>query len=106
DEPPAAQSTRQVDSDAQRAARLAPQVKDALVIRAGPAADRARGLVRLAEAEHLLGFEERVGLLVAEEPRLDLEVGTLVVRERAAPVRTFVVPAPGPDLLPGHVLVI
>ena len=85
---------------------VAPHVDDAFVVGSRPAADRPHRLVGLAEPQPLLRLEERVGLLVAKEPGLDLEVGALVVRERAAPVLALVVPAPGPDLLPRHVVVV
>jgi len=56
------------------------------------------------EADRLLGAQEAVGLLVAEEAGLDLHVGAVVVRERLPPVEAVGVRAPGPDLLRGRVL--
>ncbi len=94
------------EPDPQRVAVATPEVHDTLVVRARVAADLPHRLVALAEAQQLLRLEERVGLLVAEEARLDLEVGALVVGEGAAPVPALVVPAPRPYLLARQVVVV
>ena len=54
------------------------------------------------EAHRLLRFEESVRLLVAEEPRLQLHVGAVVVRERLAPPHGVGVVAPRPHLVRGQ----
>ena len=51
------------------------------------------------EAHALLRLQEGVGLLVAEQPRLDLDLRAVVVGERLAPVAAVGVAAPAPDLL-------
>ena len=83
-------------------AAFAREVHGSVEIRAREAADFANRQPVLAKLDGLLRLEESVGLLVAEEPGLDLDVGALVVGERPAPVLALGVPAPGPDLLAGH----
>src|SRR3989442_7802988 len=51
------------------------------------------------ERDGLPRFKERIRLLIFEEPRLQLDVGAVVVGERLAPIKTLRVNTPGPNFL-------
>src|SRR5205807_7770931 len=53
------------------------------------------------ERDALPRFKERIRLLILEEPRLQLDVGAVVVGERFAPIKTLRVNTPGPNFLRG-----
>ena len=78
---------------------LAPQVQRGVRRGAHQAAELAHRQPVLVEADALLRLEVGVRLLVAEQPRLDLDVRAAVVREGPPPVEPVGVAAPGPDLL-------
>ncbi len=84
-------------------ARRPREMHNRLGVRPRDAADLPHRHPVLGEPDRLLRPEEAVGLLVAEEARLDLHVGALVVGEGLPPVEAVGVAAPGPDLLGGSV---
>ena len=80
------------------------EVHDGFRVGARDPADRPHRHPVLGEADRLLRLQEAVGLLVAEEAGLHLDVGAHVVGERPAPVDAVGVAAERPDLLGGRVL--
>ena len=65
----------------------------------GDPADIAHRQPVLREAHRLLRLEERVGLLIPEQARLQLDVGAVVVRQGAPPLERVRVHAPGPHFV-------
>ena len=53
----------------------------------------------LGEPHRLVRLQEGVGLLVAEQPGLQLDVRAVVVGQRSAPGHGLAIGAPGPDLV-------
>ena len=88
---PPARCTRRGDNTASGFARVMP-------------ADPPHWHPVFGEADDPLRPEQAVGLLVAEEAGLHLDVGAVVVREGLAPVEAVRVGAPRPDLLGRRVL--
>src|ERR1035438_8951343 len=78
---------------------LAMQLEHSGEVGAGDAADGAHRHPVFREVDALPRFQERVGLLVAHQPRLHLDVGAVIVGEGAPPVETVGIHAPRPDLL-------
>ena len=82
------------------------QVEYSGEVGAGDAADGAHWHPVFGEVDALPRLQERIGFLVAHQPRLHLDVGAVVVGEGAPPVETVGIHAPRPDLLGGQIGVV
>src|SRR5436853_6386659 len=85
-----------IERDAQNAV-VSLEMDDTSEVRPGNAAGITDRHPVLHKGYSLAWLKKRVGLLISEKTRLQLDVGAVVIRERLSPVEPIRVNAPRPD---------